>query len=99
MVLKFTPTPVPALAAVPAGTALRCRLVVLDPSVTAVDQFIDVWPCPARSPAAVDPDDPYIRSSAFTAAAAIAAMPTLSPAQREARLNAVIELLAGLAPA
>ena len=93
-----------ALEDTPSGEPFSARLYISDANTTWVDMSIRVLPSPHRAPGWPDPADPYPKASEVvlkadlrTGLAPILGMPTLNAAQREARLQALLDLLNAIA--
>ena len=93
-----------ALVALEPGDQLAARLYVADDNVGWADCDIGIYPAPHLAQVSWPaPEAPFARADAIILRAdllagitPIIAMPTLSPAQREARLNALLDLLSTL---
>ena len=83
-------------AAVP-GTPVTLRLYLRDAVKTYADLDVDVYPCPLVSASPAVPADTYVTAGQLNAiAAALAAMSTLTAAEREARMNYLVTQLGAL---
>jgi len=90
-----------AMAALEPGDPLTVRLYVADSDFVWADCDIDVYPSPHLSQSSwPDPESPFVRESEVVLKSDLAAglapiveMPTLTAAQREARFNALLQLL------
>lgn len=84
--------------AVDAGTPVTVRLYLVDAVKTWVDQEIEVYPSPLLAGSATaTPGDRFVTvGEMHDIAEALAAMPTLNAADREARFNRLIAMLGGL---
>ena len=82
------------------GVPATLRLYLRDSEATFLDQDIDVYPSPLVSASPATPGDLYITAAAVKAiidgVGGVAAMPTLTAAQREARFVALLTGLGGL---
>jgi hypothetical protein len=88
------------LATVALGTPTPVRMIAGDGTSVFADVEIDAYPNPVFTTVAPPtPWNPFITDTDFTGIAAIKALPTLTPADREARMVALLNLLDGLAPA
>ena len=79
------------------GVPATFRIYLRDSETTFLDQDIDIYPSPLVNAYPPDPAEIYITAGPLKAlAAAVAAMPTLTSAQREARLDAWLTGIGGL---
>jgi hypothetical protein len=85
-------------AAIP-GTPVTVRIYLTDGAVTWLDQAMEILPSPVFSGTAPTSTtgSVFVTTAALhDAAVAVAAMPSATPAEREAKLNRLLSLLGGL---
>lgn len=86
-----------AVDAVLPGSPAVFRIYLRDAEATFLDQDIEVYPSPLVSASPSAPGDVYVTAAQIKAVTdSVAAMPTLTAAQREARFAALLTLLGGL---
>ena len=87
-----------AMASVEPGTPVPCRIFLVESgAVTWLDMAAEILPSPLLTVNPVDPQDPFVpRSALIGLAASVSSMPTLTAAQREARMQALLSGLAAL---
>lgn len=79
------------------GTPATFRLYLRDSGATFLDQDIEIYPSPLTNASPATPGDVYVTAAQIKAVTdAVALMPTLTAAQREARFAALLTLLGGL---
>ena len=86
-----------AVDAVPHGSPATLRIYLRDSEATFLDQDLEIYPSPLTSASPASPEDVFVTAAQLKAVTdAVAAMPTLTAAQREARFQALIDGLGGL---
>lgn len=81
------------------GSPVSARVYMIEPGVkTWIDMAVDIYPSPLVDQVIPGtPPSAYVTASDLAdALAAVVSMPTLTPAQREARVTAIIEALRSL---